>query len=1136
MSSKLNDIIKLSTNNHLKDVKEVQMLVSCELMKTHLKASPIEPNKDIIVTQDANGHAMIFTIGTDGIFRLIRFNNGHTDEYTVIDLMKNFNGYEKAVTFDLSEGNNKKISIAIVLTKKDVTSTDIFVAMDIDLEKSDFNGIFSKVNGIAPDFEADHIHVGSTDVNQHAMVIIAGKEKGREFYYLVNDVELKASKHEFPENPEKETQIEVGYKEGENAYFFLYTYGNSTTLTSKAGIQHYDYSPNGVRNIPEHTRYNCMALGAGSDKDTDDLSSDLYVGANNGVYLFKSGKKEDGGFQLVTDAITEVHQLYVAEDDHGIALWAVTSPSNLYYIYGKKNEDKYQWNYPILFNERITHLAPIRNNKMKSNELYLIDQGDNLVHCWQDRHSTLWNQRTINIRKEAYLMDVDSFTTQVKFADQDGKPLIGKAFTLTSSEWMYVRVNGSIYSIDASNPATITTDLRGIISIVQLTENIASPIFHLEADFLEKTVNIFPNGKIQEGLAHIKSGNDLENAEDLNKKKVITGSHSKDTLASVAGTLQTLIQVSKVEKKGVFISLTNKSHKETHKLSLEHIPEKFAVGMTFKNGAWQSHITNEGFIKAGGGILDIATVIGDGFVFIENTFDKGVNTVKEGAKFVFQKVEQALHFVFNIGGKVLNLVLDTAQKVYTAINWVLKQVGIGLREVMRWLGHVLDLDEVWKTHEVIVQLMTNAITFGTEIIDAKVAKIKDQISKTLDGVKHTVAEAVLPDDIAKEGLNRSELFDHPLNSSAGSWIFSQIFHNGLLGGSSLASSGKLADSDPVQKLIKAMEDGLNVLMQKLEVFFQHTTDLLTKNIKNVYKLILDLLDVVVDPIKQIISDILDLSKDLVGNIKSLLESKLELPFLEKMFKLFAKVLNIDIKEKLTITNVVAFIIAIPYTYVVKFITGKAPFATDNDLGMKRTSYFKDLFAPKVTDFVVAGSVSPAIYYSRIGGGIASIAAIPEGILSLLSLTVNDNGQSENLKKISAGLSWLITVLTFPIEQKGQNEDAYNLRLSSWVISSMKSLLQVNFKLEKEKAVFQAACDSATMCLAMPANILGQEGPLSFAKDILSNMGGGATALMGTAKQPEGAAVGAALSYLGAGISFAECVSTNKIVHTVNPGG
>lgn len=1067
----LNDTLRLPVTG-LDKVTDVNMSISCNLMKNQLQASPVTPNKNMITAQDNNGHAIIFAIGADDIFRLLKYTNASSTGYTQVDLSSTFKGYDKAIAFDLSEDAAGNITIALALQKTGGRATDIFVAKQLsnDFSKTkwdNFSSLCTKVTGVDVAFIADHVRVGVAAEHETPLIVVAGSLKKNEFYYQIEKEAAVAL--QLPENVHKPTQIDLGYCIGQQGKFFLYNIGASQTLTcitlpsTASGITEnsmtYDFSPNNSE-IPSQyqgSTYNCIALAAGTNISPINRSSDLYVGTNKGIFLFKGGKIENGGFQVVSDWIKDVHQIVVKQTDDSISVWAMASPSNLYYIYGKKDGDNYTFNDAIVFDSNTIHIAPMRKKNNNANELYLLNTDENIVHYWQDPNSTLWNKRTIKVKDEDFLLNFNSFTTHITLTDQNGQALPHQKIQLKSSDWLFANINGKVYSLDKDVGTDVQTDFLGAINIIQMTEDIAPPILHIEADFLPNTINIYPNGKIQHGLAAIKTGADLKNAKDPDGKSVLTTSISDDNANGVANSLTQVTDAATKSKTGqhtadqLFVTLTAKGKPASGKINVQSLPDNFAVGMQLSNGKWTTH-TNADFIKTGSIVSIVINAPGDALHWVGNELDEGINLIhqgvtelKDGVGFVIQKAKDALHFIVKIGEKLLVVVLEDMITVFKVLNKILALIGIDLDAILRWLGHLLGIDEIWESHKVIAAFLTNGLDYGVEILDEKLEDIKTFITNSFDQIEKTIENGFpQPSSSTKsQSLSLANHIDTPFNSSAGNWIFSQIAHHNLLGGGSDLSSHQMSSSaNPIQQFYgDILMPTIASIAKDLEAIVGDFKDVLAGNIGDVYKLLPDLANLVLDPIKTILLGILDLAKDLLGDFKQLLEKGLDIPFLSSMYKLFSSIMGDE--EKLTILNAVALIIAIPYTFVRKILSLSSNFKLENT-SMASKDYFKNLFSSTSAPFLKTGS--SASDYSQIGGLIASISAMA-GIFSTMASIIASIREYKTVKKIlsvcTTGAAMLSLASSFPLpSDEDWTAKAEIYRLIQWGMAGVGALVSI----------------------------------------------------------------------------------------------
>lgn len=1160
MNEQLADVISLPASG-LGSIATINMTVSCELMKNQLPASMVEPNGDILVAQDDQSNALIFTVGMDGVFRLLKFENGTSSGFTEVVLSTGFEAYDKAISFDLSQDTQGRISIAVAMQRAGTTNTVVFLASklsndDTKTDWSTFCSLCKKIEGVDSSFTADNIMVGKTDNGKAPLVIVSGNINNNEFYYQINSSEsYTAVKLEFPQNVHNPAAIELGYAFGQIGKFFLYEIGGSETVVCQTiadewlGSMTYDFSP-GNADIPAEYRnlnYNCIATTAGEETNPFSISSDLYVGTDKGIILFKEAKIKNGGFQVVTDTIKDVHQLVVKEDANNISVWAIASPNQLYYIYGEKKGGEYVWNDPVIFNSNTIHIAPIRKQSTFANELYLVDQEENLMHFWQDPNSTIWNERKINTQGNSFLLDFNSFTTQITITDQHGGVVPEAEVYLKSSDWIFVNINGKTYSLDVDNPAKVTTDSRGMISIIQMTEDISTPIIHLDARFLDKTVNIYQNGKIEKGLSEVQSGEDIQNAKDANGDPILSTEQSLDTLNGVSANLGALSSAASSNKEGevqeghLFISLTEKGTLESNSLDVSHIPAGFVMGMKYTKKSWKKfdELDND-FIKTGNVFDDIVATTGDALVWMENLAESGISYVsegvtylEEGVSFVIRKVGDVLQFVLTVAGEILTIALDSFIAVFKVVSWILDLVGIDLGAILRWLGSLLGFDDIWKTHQVIAALLENGVAYGAEKIETQLETLKTYVEQTFDNLDSQLFNTVLPAAVQHQSLSQGNS-NNILNSSAGNWIFSQIMHNNLLSG----GGGSAVDNNAFDQFVTStIEPAVKDMLISLERVFEDFSNVLAGDVNAVYAMLPDLFDLIIDPIKTIILGIIDLLEDLIGYVQTALTGKSEMPFLSEMYKLFSMMATGSEGSSPSIVDAIALLVAIPYTYMYQAIKGEAPFE-DGTKGMTSASYFSDLFGAQSSPFILAGASNAALNYSRYGGSIAAFAAIPASVISLLSATSDgpSDGKLNWSDKVGLGLSMLSASLTVPILKKDENNAANGLNINAWLLSLIKDMCFPFMKNKELAAGLSGVCSVIILGETLAANIINKDDGWAYSQNILSNCGGSAAYGGAATKQGVVSMLGGGIAYSGAILGMVNALNSDEVIHLINPAG
>ena len=922
---------------------QVKLSVACELMKNQLRASPVPANDDIAVVEDAAGNPLLFTIGSNGAFDLIKPDPAAPSGMVVVNLLAGFTGAGPAKTFAVIQDYDGKIAVAVALTRAGSSATDIYVAsrLDNDTAKTawdNFSGLCFKLAGVDANFTAMKMGLGTGDDGNPPSIFIGGRLGSEVMYYQALDVTQGAARWELPDRATSDTlDMALGYAFGDRGLWFLYTAGDSQTLECTTIVPSgtrpltFDYSP-GNQHIAAAfpgLKYNCVETARGGKTDPALLSSDVFIGANLGVYVALGGKVSGGNFQKVTDQIRNVRQLVVREDGGNIAIWAMVSPNQIYYIYGKKG-DGYTWNDPVLFSSSAIHIAPIRSQKRQANELFLVDQELTVHHYWQDPGSTLWQERLLKIGGAASgVVDFTSYTTHIHLGDETGVGMTDVALNVTASDWTFVTANGLVYSLDPDNPARIPADIMGNITIIYMASDISCPTLHLKSDFFDKTIHVYPNAGVQAGLESLHSAADLRNARGRDGQPVYSGSHDDATLNAVSSNVSQLSGSAGqfARRNGYkFVSVEDpRLLKSAPQPLLAALPENFAAGMTLRAGAWEpmdaAELQSQPLGAAGPWDAAIRLVGGDALHWLTNAFSDGIHYIQQGliflqdgVSFVLRKIGDGLRFVLSIAGKILDIALQTLGAVFKALNWVLKLIGIDLSAILRWLGDLIGWTGVLETSDKLIE----AFNFTVDFVISHMGDIKHSCDELFSSAQRMIGGS-MGDQFGESGNSRAGGGDNSLfQSPAVNWGLYQISHGNLFGDLDLGVDGAAS---------LRIEQSMGILAGT-EIFpsaaaAQRMVQSLVEGARNLS--ILELLRKVVEilaaaalqTVKAVVDAALDLAAVILNLLKTLGNKRVNIPILTSLVELF-----LDGRE-MTLMRALTILMAIPLRAIHLIVTGNS---------------------------------------------------------------------------------------------------------------------------------------------------------------------------------------------------------------------
>lgn len=1177
--------------------KNVEVGVSCELMKNQLPGSDIDATTETAVVQDANGQPMIFTIGSDRHLRVLTMPSPSASGFVATDLLVGFPAHTEATAFDVTQDRSGRISLAAALKRADGTGTDVLASALVsdDLAKTDWSAFHKfavEVSGIDPRFTASAVQIGSSDDDKAPATIVVGAIGEQDFYYRFDDPSAPATKLEFPENVPAGgagVRMSMGFAFGDRATWFLYRTGQGQTLEATTQPADggksltYDYSP-GYQSIPA-CPFNCATTAPGTQTDPFSMSSDIYVGTDTGVYLFQDAHA--GKLTTVTDQLKDVHQVVVSEDTANLSVWAMCSPSELYYVYGKKGPAGYTWNAPILFAANVIHVAPMRSRTRQANELFVVNQDLTVTHHWQDPASTLWRHRTLSVPKTSYVFDAPTFTTVIHVEDAVGDPVSGAVLEVTSSEWFYGTANGLVYSIDIDMPAAVPTDAMGTMTLIALTADIAPPIFHISSGIFDGVINVYPNGGLQKGFARINSGDKLKQQRAAGQP-LVDPKTDPGTLAGVADNISRLQTTGYAHSPGLSTSgntfIVVDPVKHTGAMAALQLPADSAVAMTLSGGVWRAHDDPAAVLAAmpGGPFDSIVDAAGDALHWLEHALvqgikliENGVTVLEDGVSFVLQPISDGLQFVLNIGAKVLRIALTAVGAVFKALNWVLKLVGIDLAKVLAWLGHLFGWDDIWASHKVIASMMRSGIEFAVSQGSAELEKIRAIVAEALADAKTDVAKWVLgshdaglsPNAVAHQQRSSPPSAAH--RSAPGGFALYQLQFSGMLLGDSLTpltlptGFGDMVNDVVVPTVAAVIED----LEKDVEDMVKICTDP-ANTLEDVRKLLVDLVDTVIDPVATLVDGIFKFVEDLVAAVLQALEHEIEIPFLTEFYEFLTDFLGAE--EDFTLVNGIALLAAIPFVEICRIVDGEAPFAKGS-LGLDSPSLFQTLAGQEPRPALAMGPPEAAAgaapddgddstpstvqSYSKWGSLIGALAGIASAVCDVIAWAIerskkkgkgggasngggNEGGLSV-LDLIGIGINILKYAMTFPVPVETDELD-WRLQTAAWAIGVAETI-SIPFIPGDEtwKAGAGAVIDTAIMELGVFGDAARDPGWLGWTADIISNISGPVRGIGGAAKEEVTLLSGIGLGWVGAGAGLMYVLVTegeDGFYRLVNPGG
>jgi len=1083
------DGTKTAAENYQQNLKNVKCVSSANLMSNYIAGSSIDARFQFEVVQDANGDPILFSISSpedtgDGA-NVNQLYVTMRDETQPTGWMQ-FNISPSAtdsvqiigISQDLTTGDY--VLAAATATNFYITSTISSDTMKIDW--TNFSSNWFERSGMPSGASVTKILVGENQTVGKLPLIIAAIQNGSNAeHYFVSGDSTKTNnlwtKYVLPAQTGTLIDLAIGMVYFDNDYWLgtyaLYTVGSDLNLTFSS-----------VPDATNITHSFQLAAPAGTTvlqtlPDINDANVSTLFASGNGLYVFESQTQMDTinpqtspplpdwtkgtvPAALISDdaAFSNVTQMLARQDDTHVSLWVRNSEQVLWYVrgdqLGKSDDAPRNWTTPLSLRQNVARIAAIRNKNRQANAVLTVkSDGQTVAYLWQDTATTLWKDSDLPLPALSMVQEFPCYTSVLAFTDENGNPVIDQEIKLNASEWTYATVNGFYKTLDNTTPVTVKTDGSGKITIINKVTGISTPSFSASAPFLTESQTVNPAKNVFAGLANIKTGQDLLNAQTKNGQNVITGDlrNNPTQLDQIAASIQQAVSMANTLPDGSTNATASRSAN-----SFSGTPTA-AWGLSFANGTpifYQGDDAvnnlqppqNRGDFAGGTVAGAIASVAGDVF-----------QTMLHGVEKVGQILIQAANSVYNvivqIGEQFLSFVIQTASDVLSLLNWLFQEIKVGLETLVGWLGFLFEWDDIVTTHKVLANMSIQSINYAaaflknaetpinnffdtlkTKIVNLPALQIPDANNVNLFQTNTAAAQTNSSSAVAVDQLQSDPGFN---------FASYQMEHGVGTSGGDNSAAPQIDINDQIESDLEALaEDFIDVFAQFIkdnEATITALLNLIKDNeltLENIAKTIAEGAAVtIIDAIQGIVTVVIDLFELVADLIVKMLTTEINIPFISGLYE------KVSGGDKFTLLDSVSLFSAIPATVGYKMFYGEAPFA-NGTFGLDTNSYTQ-IFPPlpDTSNTAMRGaSLASAVAandsggwqvtYSRIGGFVYNINQILTGIITTL--------EWKGFKKTAKVLSLINVAFTagtvataFPFKESDSSADEveWGIDLALW---------------------------------------------------------------------------------------------------------
>lgn len=899
---------------------------SSELMKNYIHASVMDAEDAFDVLQDDKGNAILFSIGTDGVFNAIQNVPAQSNTN---DSAGSAAGWIK---HDLSSAQFKQdfpgqtVTCKTQTVAQDLTSGKMVLAMVASTggtdtlyistgnSASDTKWLSSPVWVQCPfndpavanspsTLSILNIYVNETSSGQFVVVDIDSNNLVQRYY--LNDLNTTPvwNKHALPIDlsADKPYSSCLGRVDKSMGVDGVYTFGSvngAPQFMYRALWNAFGSGPVSpvLLTLPGASGTNNQAQAMAAFKNgSSDGATDLFVTAtdteNKGLlYHFSSdmaGSPVSGVQVLSHDAFINVSTLHADLTNGIVTVWGLNSAHEVFYVTCAYEEigKTASWSVPVPILTGVDMISPYVNKENDGNTIFASDGQRNLYILTKSPETGMWSKSQITLpaaSAQTKAISFSSYTTTLNLTGDNQQPVANTPLKLSAATRTGFYIN-NLYTVLDTTPIEIDTDVQGTITIIEAVGGLQGTKLTVSEPG-GNAITINPMDKPFKKAAALKSAAALSSAVitnpvDGSTKPLVAAGTSQQNLEAVAkanGDLQTAYHK---------FTTTNSA------TSLAATPE-LASSQSVLEG--------------------IAVGFGDLCNWLESGVDAIVHLAEDVATGLY-------HFVVTIAGDVYHAVLDCVEKVVGAIEWIYNKIKTGIEDLIKFLEFLFDWQDIKRTKEVMANLASVFLKHQISQLGSFKTEVKTGFSKLKTDIDKW-SGANFPEFSSVGGSAVSSQSTPNSHSSTSSNMLSHHFKYNA-GSSVFTMSDKVISDvpEPLTQLFKLLKTERHIvtdLVTGLKQLFSEIDSLTPENfLKQLCGLIADAL---LETVENVTLGIIDVLVALEDGIIEILSVPLYIPVVSDILS--------DIGVSMpSLLDIFSWLVAIPTTLIYKVIKGSAPF-------------------------------------------------------------------------------------------------------------------------------------------------------------------------------------------------------------------
>lgn len=916
----------------------INIAYSSEMMSQYLQGETIGPGHKFEALQSPEGHSLLFSIGTNGVFYLTeeqpQTSTGWQQNDLSSALQTQFSSPLQAKDFAVAQlPNGEGFGLLLVIT---VNQADFLYYSNQYTRSEEDNSInliwqalpFDSSNPPAA-LSIAQVYYANTNQQAVGVVDVQGEQDGDiQRYYI--DPEKEASKQywnpyllPYDMDASEATYLCDGRKTGAKING-LYTLGTVGSVPIVVFQEFFDYYSGGAAPSTRLLLPNGMAAqnlasfeSVDSPADKEGSFTDLVVtGADGGLYYFPADQQQDqqeGLLLFQNDLLKEINTLQAFKTEDKVVVWGLNRAQQVFYTQVALAEvaTGSQWSLPLAIGSGVEQISPYVNVVNGGNTYFAHTGNGQLKKAFQDPVSTLWTKQDIVVPAlpDSSAQKFDAYTTKITLTDESNLPITGVTVQVSSAYRIPVYINYHYYILDTA-PIAIPVDAQGSLYILQKTESLQAALLTFQSPE-GQVLTVNPMDKVAEQYFTLTTPEALQAAtvtddKGENPQPLLPADTSEEDVQNTAAAMQSLSEAYD-SLNGSSASTASFVVRPKNNLQLGVIS---SIGDTMEDFA-------NAVVVAAGDLLDC----------LESATEYVIHIVQDVATATW-------NFVCEIGGAVLTFVIDTIEKVIGALQAILQALATAVKLAIQFIKFLFSWGDIQLTKDVMKNMLMVTLQGALNSVDL--------LEQEVDGViNKLIAELDDWANLSSDDSNSVDLEDMAAKSNtsganAASSNFLQYYFSNNAAASTLTmpspSQNSPAFDQTLQNLQASIQQWINQQQQEEVQPIQDALDTFYNSILKeeqyksmsiaelLQKTIAIFLEAILGIAEKLFNAVLELVKEIASTVLQLLDTPIWIPVLSDILEEF-----FDTELSFSVLDVLLLVVALPATLGYKIMAGKAPF-------------------------------------------------------------------------------------------------------------------------------------------------------------------------------------------------------------------